>query len=329
MRGKPQVSAGAKGQLAPMHTLSPGGRGQGEGAADDGIHVVRSLVGADPRVCPDLGGHTGPPLRVPDGLRAIPGIPPPSKAGPRGISVSRLSNMSAGFTIMEFIVVLVLVGIGLALTLGMLRDRNWRETYNLSNMASGVQSTLQMARIRAVARQGIQVGQWVPQGRLLKVRFMPATETALNSDPQMQTWRDLSLKPPRYGSNVFFALDHRLDATGKEVPGTDANTLDASKPHTVMWFYFNPDPYENGKVQYDLIVERDGVVKTKDDKDDPEYAVYFDPRGFATKEDGTKVPYVIKIKCQVEVGGTLQDRSEFWFQVTTLGKVAAIEKTGS
>jgi hypothetical protein len=94
-----------------------------------------------------------------------------------------------------------------------------------------------------------------------------------------------------------------------------------------MWFYFNPDPYENGKVVYELTLERAGTVM--DPSKQEEYAVYFDPRGFATDEVGTKVPYVVKVKCKVDAGGTLQDRSEFWFQVTPMGKVAGIEKTGS
>jgi hypothetical protein len=182
-------------------------------------------------------------------------------------------------------------------------------------MATSFQTTIQMARARAVARQGIATAGWVPTGTLFKVSFMEKKNADLASDTQLKTWTDLGLTPPAYGSQAYFALDYKLDGTGKEVYGQE------------IWFYFNPDPYDDGSVVFELNLERPpGTVV---DKTDPtEYAIYFDPRGFATDKVGAKVNYTAKLVCKVkDSGGTLQVRSQMWFQITPMGRVTVMEPT--
>src|SRR4030042_1144278 len=84
----------------------------------------------------------------------------PLTPGGSGQPEGAAGNTRAGFTLTEFIVALILVGIGLALSLGMIMNRGWREGYNLTNMATGFQTTLQMARARAVAKQGAFPTEW-------------------------------------------------------------------------------------------------------------------------------------------------------------------------
>jgi len=232
----------------------------------------------------------------------------------RGLSICRLRDWHTGFTITEFVVALVLVGIGLALSLGMIMNRDWRASYKLNNMATSFQTTIQMARARAVARQGIEKGKWVSSGKVFKVIIRDKKASELASDAPVKTWTDAGLKAPTYGSDGFFTLDHTVDAAGKEAYGQE------------MWFYFNPDPSETGSDTHQIVLTRDPTVDTAETTADAEAptTICFDPRGFATDTDplglgARKATYTAQIKYKGQV--------KMQFLITPMGRVTVMTPT--